>query len=162
MQNQFKTPPNTSGLSDAAKSLLRIRNGLEVSSEFAYHVLATMHILGLVTVPTQDYSNSEWFKFFYQNGYSTNLVVKVHGKELGIMEHAALQYGTSNDKIFREELSEIVRFCKDLKIPGHNNTLLELLAYDMGQNVKYGYGSILGRGTIKVNIGGRYEITQHM
>ncbi|HVA83014.1 MAG TPA: hypothetical protein VNF06_02515 [Candidatus Aquilonibacter sp.] len=164
MANDFRKQqvPNLSGLSSIAKSLLRQKIGTDAPSEFGYHVLATMHIVGLATVLAQDSANSEWFKFFYQNGYATNLIVKAHGKELGITEFAALQYGNSTDKVFREELAEIVRYSNDLNFPSHNNTLLALLSYDKEQNVKYGYGSILGTGTVTVNKGGKYKIAQHL
>lgn len=123
-----------------------------------YHLLATMHVVGATTSLTPNAPNSEWFKFFYENGYSTNLFVKSFGNEIPIDRYATNQYMQCRNEELKREFREIANYSKKLKFPSHENTLFELISYDTAGNLLYGYGSKLGKCKITIDSMGKYTI----
>ncbi|MDE1869663.1 MAG: hypothetical protein KGH71_01600 [Candidatus Micrarchaeota archaeon] len=161
MANNIKDQPaNLSGLNSVARNLLRMSNKPTDLSEMTYHALATLHVFGSVS-SLGKVANSEWFKFFYENGYNTNLFVKFAGNQIGIASFTALCYANCSDQSIKDELAEIVRYCHLVKVGSfEKQAVLEVLDFEPinGDINMYNYSSWFGEARMRKTMDGEYFI----
>ncbi|MDE1850453.1 MAG: hypothetical protein KGH54_01505 [Candidatus Micrarchaeota archaeon] len=156
--------PNSSGLNSIAKNAIRLHNKLLTPNppEVMYHVMATMHVWTAVTY-IDDISNFERLRFFYDNGYATNLIIKAGQSEAQIRDYASHFYRHAKTVKLKEELRQIIGYLSGLKPNPNDNTLFEIFDYEPknGGELRYEYSSMLGKCTITVDEEGGYNLDFH-
>lgn len=153
--------PNASGLNSIAKNAIRLHNKILTPNppEITYHVMATMHVWAAVTY-IDDISNFERLRFFYDNGYTTNLIIKVGQSEAQIREYASHFYRHAKTVKLKEELRQIIGYLSRFKPNQNDNTLFEVFGFEAknGGELRYEYGSMLGKCKITVDPNGGYQL----
>jgi len=149
--------PNASGLNSIARNAIRLSDKLEVENpnEITYHVLATLHVWKALTYDGK-VPGFERFKFFYENGYGSNLIIRAGGKEISIADYAAYMQRTSKTEELKEDLGKIAKFASALRLDKNDNAVLEVLDYEDAEigPVSYNYFSRLGKCSIVPDKGG--------
>ncbi|MDE1828284.1 MAG: hypothetical protein KGH65_03940 [Candidatus Micrarchaeota archaeon] len=149
------------GLNSIAKNAIRLHNKLLTPNppEITYHVMATMHVWTAVTY-AGEISNFERLKFFYDNGYETNLIIKAGKSEAIIRDYASHFYRRAETVRLKEELRQIIGYLSAFKPNPNDNTLFEIFDYEPknGGELRYEYSSMLGKCKITVDLEGGYKL----